>query len=92
VVYFNVEGAIQGREMKYIIPRFKSAASPNVPNMNADYLPLGDTFTIATILDIVLQGGDSWDPLTPTIYYDGDSRPESQGVPGGTNAMGADEK
>ena len=67
---------------KFVAPVSTSSA----PTTIGDYQLQGYAHTPDAVLDLMLQGGDTLDPLTPVNDYYGDPRPSGMGY-----TMGADE-
>ena len=85
VTYSVVENGYTGTGNELNDPMFVTEIdSAGVPFTTGNYYLQGYTFTPDAMLDLVLQGGDTLDPLTPTDDYSGNSRPS-----GTSNSMGA---
>ncbi|HEC16626.1 MAG TPA: CSLREA domain-containing protein, partial [Sedimenticola sp.] len=87
VTYSVVQGGYPGTGNEVNDPKFVTDIDPaTAPTTAGDVHLQGYTFTPDAVLDLVLQGGDTLDPLTPADDYEGDARPS-----GSSNSMGADE-
>lgn len=85
VTYSVVGGGYAGTGNELNDPMFVTEIDPaTAPFTTGNYYLQGYTFTPDAVLDLVLQGADTLDPLTPTDDYSGNSRPS-----GTSNSMGA---
>jgi len=87
VTYSVVQGGYAGTGNELNDPKFVTPVdATTAPTTAGDIHLQGYTITPDAILDLVLQGGDVLDPLTPANDYEDDGRPS-----GSSNSMGADE-
>ncbi len=87
VTYSVVEGGYAGVGNRLNDPKFVSPApAASAPTTAGDYQLQGYTHTPDAVLDLLLQDGDTLDPLAPANDYYGDPRPSGAGY-----TMGADE-
>ena len=87
VTYSVIQGGYAGtgnrlNDPKFILP----IPAASAPTVMGDYQLQGYTHTQDAVLDLLLQGGDTLDPLAPADDYYGDPRPSGAGY-----TMGADE-
>jgi len=79
VTYSVVGGGYAGTGNELNDPMFVTEIDPaTAPFTTGDYYLQGYTFTPDAVLDLVLQGADTLDPLTPTDDYSGNSRPSGK--------------
>ncbi len=80
VTYSVVQGGYAGTGNKMNDPKFVlPIPAANAPIIAGDYHLQGYAYTPDAVLDLVLQGGDTLDPLTPLDDYDGNPRPSGAG-------------
>ena len=85
VTYSVVGGGYTGTGNELNDPMFVTEIDPaTTPFTGGNYYLQGYTFTPDAVLDLVLQGADTLDPLTPADDYDGNARPSDT-----SNSMGA---